>query len=234
MLNLSETRLPSYVPLLFLATVFLVAFLVGVGFTKVGFDRRTTFLALAGWLGLSGVLAASGFFVASADGPPRFLLGVLPPMAVVVALVASPRTRELLASLPLAWVVGAQVFRVPVEIVLWEMGRAELVPAAMTFEGSNFDVVTGLSAPLVAMLCFRKGVRHQWLAAVWNVMGFGLLVNVVSIAVRTSPRFAAPGTVTNRLPEIFPFAWLPYFLVPVALLGHLVTAVHLYRRARVK
>lgn len=68
----------------------------------------------------------------------------------------------------------------------------------------------------------------------WNVAGLALLANVVRIAV-----LAAPGPLRrlteeapNQVPSLFPFVWLPYFLVPLALLGHLVSLVQLARPVR--
>jgi hypothetical protein len=57
----------------------------------------------------------------------------------------------------------------------------------------------------------------------WNVLGLLLLVNIVTIAIVSTPRFAAFGP--DRLNTFItypPFVWLPAVMVLAALAGHLV------------
>ncbi len=67
--------------------------------------------------------------------------------------------------------------------------------------------------------------------AVWNVAGLALLVNIVTVAILSTPRFALFGD--DRL-NVFvaypPFVWLPAVLVLAALAGHLVV----FRALRVR
>lgn len=191
-------------------------------------------IGLAMWLALTGTLAAGGFFARFDAIPPRFLLGVLPAMMAVVLLMSSRGSRAWLIAVPEAWLIAFQLFRVPVELVLFALSRSGVVPVAMTFEGRNFDILTGLTAPLVVYLCLVRGSLPRWVAVLWNALGLGLLVNVVRIAV-----LAAPGPfrqltqdAPNLVPFVFPFSWLPYFLVPLALLGHLVSLNQLLRRTK--
>ena len=93
----------------------------------------------------------------------------------------------------------------------------------MTWHGWNFDVLTGLSAPLVAWLAARGrlGVRG---IVVWNGAGLRLLANVVTIAILSTPTplrvFA--NEPANTFVAAWPWVWLPTFLVPAALFGHLL------------
>ncbi len=64
----------------------------------------------------------------------------------------------------------------------------------------------------------------------WNLLGLALLINIVTIAVLSTPvpfrRFLEDPP--NRLPSLFPYVWLPTFLVQVALAGHVLV----FRRLR--
>jgi hypothetical protein len=191
--------------------------------------------ALLLWLTVTGALTLTGFFAQAGTTPPRFVLGVLPAVAVVLALVLFPRSRAFLAAVPAAWVVAFQAFRIPVELTLWALSGHSMVPAAMTFEGRNFDILTGLTAPVVAYFCFVRGVWPRWIVVAWNALGLLLLANVVRIAILAAPGVTpmvggGGGEAPNLLPSLFPFAWLPYFLVPLALFGHLVSLAQLGRR----
>ena len=60
---------------------------------------------------------------------------------------------------------------------------------------------------------------------IWNVIGLGLLINIVSIAIMSFPgpmrRFDGP---PNTWVATLPFVWLPTMMVMAALLGHLLLA----------
>ena len=183
-------------------------------------------IAMFGTLGLSGALALTG---ALAFGP------LPPPLMVLVTLIAgatfvfsrSRVGRSLARDMPLIGLVGFQAFRIPVELLLHRAHHEGVMPVQMSYFGYNFDVVTGVSA-LVLFLVMLEGEVSPRLLLVWNWMGLALLVNVVTIAILSMPTplqvfFNKP---SNVWVTTFPFVWLPAFLVPCALLGHLL----LFRR----
>jgi hypothetical protein len=97
-----------------------------------------------------------------------------------------------------------------------------IMPEQMSYSGRNFDVLTGASAIVVAALV-AAGVAGRKTVMVWNVAGMVLLVNIVVVAILSTPRFAMFGP--DRL-NVFvfytPFVWLPAVLVLAALAGHLI------------
>jgi hypothetical protein len=64
----------------------------------------------------------------------------------------------------------------------------------------------------------------------WNLLGLGLLINIVTIAILSMPtpmrRFEGPA---NVFVATFPYVWLPTVMVSAALLGHLLVARRLTR-----
>jgi hypothetical protein len=180
-------------------------------------------VVLVGWLGIPAVLASRGALDRYSPLPARglVLIGLLTIGTVILAL--SPFGLRIVAGVPLAGLVAYQVFRVPVEWVLHELYSQGAIPVQMTYAGRNFDIVTGV---LAAVLAFRLWTGHRgvWLVAAWNVIGLALLVNIVSIAVLSTP---APfryfmNDPPNLLPSTFPYVWFPSFLVQAALFGHLL------------
>jgi hypothetical protein len=99
-----------------------------------------------------------------------------------------------------------------------------MVPAIMTFEGRNFDILCGLTAPLIYYFGYIKKTLSKNILIAWNVLCLLLLANVVVIAILSAPfafqkfGFEQP----NIAIFYFPFIWLPGFIVPVALFTHLV------------
>ena len=175
------------------------------------------------WIAMPALLASRGLLDRYAPFPaPGFvLIGLLTIGTVILAF--SPVGARLAAGIPLAGLVGYQVFRVPLEWVLHELYSEAVIPVQMTYAGRNFDIVTGLLAAALALL-LRAGRCPLWLVAAWNIIGLGLLVNVVTIAILSTPapfRYFMNDPV-NLLPSTFPYVWLPTFLVQAALFGHLV------------
>lgn len=182
----------------------------------------TTAALLTGWLVLTGIVAQSGFFSQFDAIPPRLALVIVPPLISIGLLTFSKEFTRFLQVVPPSWLVGIQAFRIVVEILLWQLFLDQLLPVQMTFEGLNFDVLAGLTAPIIVYLCFVKGTWPRRVAIFWNIAGLLLLLNIVSIAILSTP---VPFRVfmnepANTLVATFPFVWLPAFLVPIAYSMH--------------
>jgi hypothetical protein len=93
----------------------------------------------------------------------------------------------------------------------------------MTFEGRNWDLLTGLTALPMAWLVARKKAP-KWLIYVWNSMGLALLLNVMVIAALSMPTPLRHfhNEPANTFVTYFPYVWLPTYLVQVAWLSHLL------------
>ena len=194
---------------------------------------RFTMLALLGWLALLVILASQNFFSDFSTMPPRFVLAIVPPWVVISVLVNIKGFKYLLSLVPAAWLVYPQSFRVIVEIGLWMVFVAGIAPEQMTFEGRNYDILTGLTAPFAAYFFFRKVLKVRW-GVLWNIFGLGLLMNIVIIAILSTP---TPFRVfwnepANTFVTTVPFIWLPGFLVPVALALHVFSLVQLRGRQK--
>jgi hypothetical protein len=185
---------------------------------------RAALLAAAGaliWMGVSLAIADRGLLLDWHSTPPPLALLVVAIVALGFSIAFSPLGTRL-ADLPLWTLVATQAFRLPLEIAMHALVARGLMPEQMSYSGRNFDVVTGASAIVVAAL-LAAGVGGRRLVTVWNVAGLALLVNIVTVAILSTPRFAVFGQ--DRL-NVFiaypPFIWLPTVLVLAALAGHLV------------
>jgi hypothetical protein len=177
--------------------------------------------ALLLWLSILSVLASIGFFRNFTALPPRLIVALGPPVLFTLYLLFSKKSGQLLVITPVTSLVYIQSFRIIVELLLWLLFRRHTVPYQMTFEGRNWDILTGLSAPVMAYL-YRRGSITRIGLIVWNIAGLVLLFNIVTIAVLSTP---SPIRVfmndpANTIIAEFPFIWLPGFMVPVAFLLH--------------
>lgn len=189
-------------------------------------QRSTTLLILLLlWAILTAVLGGSGFYRQGFEMPPRFLFLVGPGIVLVLVLLLTNRGRTFLDKVDIGDLTLLQTVRIPVEVTLFQLYAAGLVPEIMTFSGKNFDILTGLSAPVVYYLVWqRKTLSLQWLLA-WNFICLALLFTIMAIAILSLPTpfqrfgFEQPNTGVTY----FPFVWLPGIIVPAALFAHLVS-----------
>ena len=208
----------------FLATVAFVYAVLLAGVRRAE-PRWLPYTALCGlaWLGATAALAASGWVGEFDRRPPHFFVLMLPTAIATVALALSPFGARLAGRSAWPALIGFQVFRLPVEGVLASLAGAGVAPPQMTWHGWNFDVLTGLSAPLVAWLLGQNRLGVRGLVA-WNGLGLALLANVVTIAILSTPTplRVFESEPANTFVAAWPWVWLPSFLVPAALFGHLL------------
>jgi hypothetical protein len=183
-----------------------------------------TVLALSAWLALTGAISASGLLTWSSK-PPLLPFFALLSLAVPVLVARSSFGARLVHGLPIAALVGVQAFRLPLELVLHAWKNQGVLPVQMTFEGHNFDIVTGvLAAVCGAALCLYP--QRVPRAAIWlfNCIGSGLLLAVTVIALLSSP--LPIRQYLNDPPLLlafyFPYGWILPFCIGGALFGHLL------------
>jgi hypothetical protein len=126
-------------------------------------------------------------------------------------------------AIPPQWLLYIQSFRILVELILFIGFLRNIIPVQMTFEGWNFDILTGLLALPVAYFCFVKKIWDRKMAVVFNIAGLILLLNILVIAVLSMP---APfryfmNEPANTLVAEFPFVYLPGVLVVLAYTLHI-------------
>jgi hypothetical protein len=195
-----------------------------LGATPGEVGRRVAGAAAAalGWLAGAWALAASGLLARWDLRPPPFLVFLVVVLGLVVALAVSRPGTRLVAGLPLAALVGAQSFRLPLELLMHRAATEGVMPPQMSYDGRNFDIATGAVAAVLAALLGR-GLAPRWTAAAWNIGGALLLANVLGIAVMSTPAVGWFGPDRlNTWVAFPPFVWLPSAMVLVAALGHLL------------
>lgn len=220
------SELPFYIPLLFIFTtiITLLFFIAALKKNKSGNRSVMISLVLIAWLSLQAILALSYFYTVTDRIPPRFGLLVLPPFLTIIILFITPGGRKFIDSLSAEILTRIHVVRLFVEIILFWLFLYKYIPRLMTFEGRNFDILAGLTAPFVAYYGFKKKSLNRSFLLGWNIVSTLLLLNIVINALLSAPfpfqQFAFDQP--NIAVLYFPFVWLPGFIVPVVLFSHLV------------
>ena len=212
-------NLAWYVYAVFVATVLLAAWL----FFKASHYSKFILGLMVAWVSAQSLLAVSGFYSDINSMSNRFPLLVLPPLIFFISHFFTAKGRLFIDSLDIRMLTIFHIVRIPVEIVLFWLFVNKSVPEAVTFEGRNFDISYGLSAPVIYYFAFVKKGIGKTVLIVWNILCIGLLLNVVSNALLSLPaRFEHFGfEQPNIAVGYFPFMLLPAFLVPMVLFSNL-------------
>ncbi|WP_373514063.1 hypothetical protein [Persicitalea sp.] len=206
------------------------AFFILITFVTVGLlylaspKSKWLLIGVGIWMAIQAFLALSGFYQVQTI-PPRFVLTALPPALFIAALFLTSRGRAFIDSLDTAKLTILHTVRIVVELILYFLFLASAIPEIMTFEGRNLDILAGLTAPLVYYYGFKNKVLPTSSLLLWNLICVGLLLNIVVIAILSTPSpFQKFGLDQPNIAIIsFPYVWLPSVVVPIVFFSHFAT-----------
>jgi hypothetical protein len=188
--------------------------------------RRRALLAAGGmgaWMALTGVVASTGVLGRFDLRPPPMAGVFVGTMVLAVGFALSRFGKRLALGLPVSALVAFQAFRLPLELVMHQAADDGLMPSVMSFNGYNFDIVSGITAALVGVW-FMVGRPPRGVLVAFNVLGSVLLLVVSTVAVLALPVFAAFGPEQlNVWVTRFPYVWMAV-MVGSALVGHVLLA----------
>lgn len=220
---------PAHITLIFiLATLyaFVVCVLSIANSHKPRFANRSTMAALLllMWLIFQSTLALNAWYMDREAKPPHILFPIVVNFGLFALAFFTTLGRKFLDGLSLKTLMWIHLVRIPVELCLYWLAQNKQVPWSITFEKFNYDILFGITAPIIIVLYNKKKISDK-LFMVWNVLG---LVSVLAVFVRAagavpSPLQAWDFNQPNYAVLHFPFIWLPSFLVMAVILTHLIT-----------
>ena len=213
-------NIPFYVSLVFgLTTCLTILFFYNA-------SGRSGMLAgiIIAWAVIQSIIASTGFYTVTNSIPPRFALLLFPPLLTILLLFITAGGRSVIDKFNATWLTWLHIVRIPVEFILYWLFLYKQVPALITFEGKNFDIISGITAMFIAYFGYQRKQLRKPVLLIWNIACLGLLFNVVVRALLSAPfpfqQFAFDQPTVAVL--YFPFILLPGLIVPLVLLSHLV------------
>lgn len=213
-------KISSSVIILFIITVIITVWL----FFRSAKYPPMLIAVITIWIILQSALGLNGFYTEWNAVPPRFILLIAPAVVCIIILLLTKQGRQFADNLNIKTLTLLHVIRIPVEITLYYLSVAKLIPRSMTFEGSNFDIISGITAPLIYYFVFVAKKISSKVFLMWNLLCLGLLLNVVITAILSAKTpfqqfaFDQPAICI----AYFPFVLLPGVIVPIVLFSHLV------------
>ena len=194
------------------------------GRSRAAAGRVGATCAIAGmlWMSLTWQTAENGVLRQWGRTPPPFAIFVVAILALALLIALTPLGAHIARHVALWALVAIQGFRLPLELAMHTLYERGIMPEQMSYSGRNFDIVTGISAIAVAALA-ATGRGGRRLVMAWNILGLGLLLNIIIVAILSTPRvqYFGPDRL-NTFVTYTPFVWLPAVMVLAALAGHLL------------
>ncbi|MBS9461323.1 hypothetical protein KIM67_02795 [Flagellimonas sp. 389] len=217
-------NLPNWINISF----FLVTLItIGIFYISNGRPKKLLLLILL-WSAIQSIIAFTGFYQITDTTPPRFALVLLPSALSILFGMSSKNLKWMFATRKIEVSTFLHCIRIPVEFILLYLFLNKTIPKTMTFEGLNFDIIAGITAPLVGLL-YIKGKLGKKGLLIWNVLGLILIFTILTIGILSSELpfqqfgFEQP----NRAIDYFPFILLPATVVPMVIYTHLTDIIKL-------
>lgn len=167
------------------------------------------------------------------DFPPKFaLMSLVPAFLFMILLFNTKKGKVFIDSLPLSILTIISTIRIPIEIVIYWLFLYQTLPEILTFEGRNFDILAGISAPFIFYFGFIKKTLPKKVILGWNILSLLLLINIVVMAIFSfQTTFQYFGLEQPNVAFLyFPFFWLPSFIVPIVFFTHFVSIRQLTKK----
>jgi hypothetical protein len=185
---------------------------------------RNSFFFFIAWTVYLSIMVKAGMFRELKSPPSIVLFAILPAFTVITIVNVAKRFRYIFDHSPVEWILYLQGFRIFVELLIHAIYKKGLGPVETTYEGYNFDIVSGITAILLAR-AYSKRLVSKKLVILWNIFGLLLLVNIVTIfnTLILKPRLWG----YSETPIHPDFATMPYLLIagvfmPVAVFMHIL------------
>jgi hypothetical protein len=201
-------------------------------FYRASGKRKLVLLIVLLWMLAQAGLGLSGFYSDTSAFPPRVLFQVIPAFATIVFLFINRKTRAWIDNADAGMLTLLHSIRIGVELVIYGLFTVKLMPEILTFEGRNFDIIAGLTAPVVYYFGYVRKVIGRNGLLIWNFACLVLLFNIVIHAALSVPTpfqqfgFEQPNVAILQ----FPFNWLPSVVVPLVLFSQLIVIRRLFRK----
>lgn len=201
-------------------------------FYKATKSSKLFLIIISIWMSIQLLIGLTNFYTDGFSMPPRFALLIMPPLILMVYLFISKNGKTFIDSLDLKTLTLLHTIRVPVEISLYFLFAAKAIPEVMTFEGRNFDILAGITAPLVYYFGFQLKKLPSWSMVVWNIGCLVLLFNIIILGILSAntPLQQFGFDQPNIAITCFPFNWLPSVVVALVMFSHFASLRLLYKQ----
>ena len=222
-------NLPNWIDLTFVVSCILT---IGLFHFSNGKPKKLTLLVIV-WSIIQSVLAYIGFYQITNAILPRFGLVLIPTTFLIIYGLLPKQQRWFFKQRETKISTFLHSVRLPVEIVLFGLFTHKMIPELMTFEGRNYDILMGITAPIIGWLFLKQKVNKKILIG-WNIIGlvFVLFILFNGILSAELPFQQFGFEQPNRAIIYFPFVLLPSTIVPIVIWTHISDIIKLKKEIK--
>lgn len=219
-------NLPNWINWIFVLTV---VFAVVFFYYANGKSKKVTLLIVI-WSVFQSILAFTGFYLNTDLIPPRFLFVLIPVLLFLIYGLTNKPKNWIIQNRRIEISTFLHTIRIPIEIVLFYLFTNKMIPELMTFEGRNFDIIAGITAPIIGFLWIKKIIGWKTLI-IWNILALALVLFIFINGILSSELpiqmfgFEQP----NKAINYFPFILLPATIVPIVIYTHITDIFKLWK-----
>jgi hypothetical protein len=214
----------AQVPLI-IRILFISITIVSIVWVYRATGSKTFLLIVSIWAIIQSILGLSVIYQHTDLPVPLIMpLGIMPTIIAILACLTTSKGKKFLKLINLQTLTYFHSIRIVVEILLALLYQIGVMSIYITYHGTNFDLLSGLTAPIIAYFVFKQNLKHPKLLFWWNALALLLLLNVVITAIFAIPSpfqklaFEQP----NLAILYFPFNLLPTVIVPLVMFAHVV------------
>jgi hypothetical protein len=189
---------------------------------------------LIGWNIYIFAISMTGL-INNLEFPPRFVLATIIPAFIFNGWFAYRASGgKWLSCIPAHWLIFYQVLRIGIETLFIISVADGILHPNVTLEGYNYDMIYAFTAIPVGWLVFKGKLRFGlW----WNYLGLVVIASIIFLFQTTiyMPHLYGPETATFPVEFLaYPYILVAAFLMPSAVLVHLLSIVQLHGRIKEK
>jgi hypothetical protein len=222
-------NLPIWIDLTFIFTCVLTICLFHF---SNGRPKKLTLLIIV-WSIMQSILAYIGFYQNTDSIPPRFGLVLIPTTFLIIYGLLPKQQKWVSKTRQTKISTFLHSVRLPVEIVLFGLFINKMIPELMTFEGRNYDILIGITAPIIGWLFAKQKISKKILMG-WNIIGLILVLFILFNGILSAELpfqqfgFERP----NRAVNYFPFVLLPATIIPIVIWTHISDIIKLKKEIK--
>jgi hypothetical protein len=187
-------------------------------------------IGLVTWLFYNTIMGYSGI-LATYDLPPRFpLFLIFPIFAFTGIFIYKSKNAPWLQNINPSELVYFQSFRILVETLFIFSISEGILHKNVTLEGYNYDMLIGLSAPVIGVLAFKFKKLSLKAVLYWNYLGLLVLASVIFVFTSTTYFPKIYGESEKIMPLALtqpPYIFIAGILMPAAVFIHFLSIIQI-------
>ncbi|MFM7311486.1 MAG: hypothetical protein ACKOZY_12830 [Flavobacteriales bacterium] len=172
------------------------------------------------WIMFQSALALNRWYMDRNSAWPHWLFAVLFPCLLMMLQFTLSRARNWAKTIQNSGLIWLHLLRIPLAWLLTWLSVDHQLPMRWTYFGWNFDIVFGVTAPIVAIL-WQRGHRGAWIRG-WHFAGLASLLWLwIGGLLSTAGAWQVwDVNAPNYAFVHFPFIWIPTFILPILIWSH--------------